>query len=333
MRYLFPLATIAFILAYFYRAAFWKKSLLFLSSIPITILMNSIRIGTIGLLVDRWGIGMAEGFIHEFQGWLVFMLCLAMLIGEIALMSRFGGERRHWRELLNFDASAAVNTASSSTFKAAATPALLSATACALLVALIGSLLPQRAEAALLRQHFSEFPMAAGEWQGRRQALEKVYLDILQLDDYLLADYRSESAHALVNLYVAYYDSQRKGQSAHSPRSCIPGGGWQITSITPRTIATDTAGRPIQANRVVIERDTDKQVLYYWFSQRGRTITNEYVVKWFIFWDAVARNRTDGAMIRISAPQLPGQTEADVDRELAGFAQKMVPRLSPYIPS
>jgi exosortase D (VPLPA-CTERM-specific) len=332
MRYLFPLATIAFIMAYFYRAAFWKKALLFLSSIPITIAMNSIRIGTIGVLVDRWGIGMAEGFLHEFQGWLVFMLCLALLIGEIMLMSRLGRNPRHWRELLTFDTPVDAPTGVSAALRPTLTPALLSVSACAIVVALLGSLLPQRAEAALLRRHFSEFPLAAGEWQGRRQALEKAYLDVLQLDDYLLADFTSAPAHAFVNLYVAYYDSQRKGQSAHSPRSCIPGGGWRISSITPRALTVATGAMPIMANRVVIERDTDRQVLYYWFSQRGRSITNEYAVKWYIFMDAVVRNRTDGAMIRISAPQLPGQTEADVDRALATFAKQMVPRLTPYIP-
>ena len=73
LRYLFPLMTLGFIVAYFFKAALWKRVLLFLSSIPITILMNSLRVGMIGIMVEHWGIGMAEGFLHEFQGWAVFM--------------------------------------------------------------------------------------------------------------------------------------------------------------------------------------------------------------------------------------------------------------------
>ncbi len=332
MRYLFPLATIAFVMAYFYRAPFWKKALLFLSSIPITIAMNSLRIATIGVLVDRWGIGMAQGFIHEFQGWLVFMLCMALLLAEIALLSRFSKPRAHWRDLLNFEAPTALPTLGASNLRPALTPVVIGTSACILTIALIGSLLPQRAEATMLRQHFSEFPMRAGQWTGAREALEKVYLDALQLDDYLLANYTLGPSKGLVNLYVAYYDSQRTGQTAHSPRSCIPGGGWHISSIVPREITVAAGRAPIVVNRVLIERDADRQVVYYWFAQRGRTISNEYAVKWYIFWDAVARNRTDGALIRLVAPQLPGQTEGDIDRQLTEFASQVVPRLEAYIP-
>ncbi|MFX8824946.1 archaeosortase/exosortase family protein, partial [Acinetobacter baumannii] len=59
LRYLFPLMTIGLIVAYLYRGAMWKRVVLFLSSVPITILMNSFRVGMIGVLVDRWGTSMA----------------------------------------------------------------------------------------------------------------------------------------------------------------------------------------------------------------------------------------------------------------------------------
>jgi EpsI family protein len=130
---------------------------------------------------------------------------------------------------------------------------------------------------------------------------------------------------------VAYYNSQRKGESAHSPRSCIPGGGWHINVIEPRTLIM--GDRQIAVNRVVIERGDLKQVVYYWFDQRGRVLTNEYLVKWYIFWDSLTRNRTDGAMLRLTTPVLAGQTEADADRALEDFARAVVPALRPYIPS
>ncbi len=81
LRYLFPLMTLGFLMAYFYKGALWKRVLLFLSSIPITVLMNSFRVGTIGVMVEHWGIGMAEGFLHEFQGWMVFMASAALDAG------------------------------------------------------------------------------------------------------------------------------------------------------------------------------------------------------------------------------------------------------------
>ena len=51
LNYLFPLMSFGFLLACLYRGAFWQRALLFLSTVPITILMNSFRIGVIGVLV------------------------------------------------------------------------------------------------------------------------------------------------------------------------------------------------------------------------------------------------------------------------------------------
>src|SRR3569833_1390101 len=87
LRYLFPLLTVSFILAYVYRAPIWVRIVVFLSALPITILMNSIRIGVIGLLVERWGPAMAEGFMHDFEGWVVFMLSVALMLTEIWLIA------------------------------------------------------------------------------------------------------------------------------------------------------------------------------------------------------------------------------------------------------
>src|SRR5260370_15959290 len=82
LRYLFPLMTLGFLIAHFYKGAAWKRIVLFLSSIPVTIIMNSARIGTIGLMVEHWGIGMAEGFLHEVQGWMGVMMSAGLLLGE-----------------------------------------------------------------------------------------------------------------------------------------------------------------------------------------------------------------------------------------------------------
>src|SRR3990167_92361 len=73
LRYLFPLASLAFISAYFFKTSLWKRAVVFVSSVPITIFMNSFRIGAIGVLVEYQGTGAAEGFLHYFEGWVIFM--------------------------------------------------------------------------------------------------------------------------------------------------------------------------------------------------------------------------------------------------------------------
>src|SRR6185437_5802936 len=123
----------------------------------------------------------------------------------------------------------------------------------------------------------------------------------LALDDYVLSDY-SNSDGKVVNLYAAYYVSQRTGESPHSPLVCIPGNGWAITAFE-RT--NDGAGHPI--NRAIIERSGAKQLVYYWYEERGRKIASEYWSKWYLLRDAITMNRSDGALVRLTTPILENE--------------------------
>ena len=89
-----------FICAYLFKAPLWQRAIIFLSTIPITILMNSFRIGVIGVLVDRWGTEQAEGFLHDFEGWVIFMACVAILFAEMWLLNHiFNKEKQPLREV------------------------------------------------------------------------------------------------------------------------------------------------------------------------------------------------------------------------------------------
>ena len=103
LRYLFPLMTLGVIVAYFYHAAIWKRLLIFVSTIPITILMNSFRIGVIGVMVEHWGTSMAEGFLHDFEGWAIFMACFGILFLEMWVLMRLSNDRRRLSEVFGID--------------------------------------------------------------------------------------------------------------------------------------------------------------------------------------------------------------------------------------
>ena len=99
LRYLFPLMSFGFLIAAVYQGPFWHRMVIFLSTIPITILMNSFRIGVIGVTVEHWGTAAAEGFLHDFEGWVVFMACLAVLLSIVWLLnalSRGDHKRSLW---------------------------------------------------------------------------------------------------------------------------------------------------------------------------------------------------------------------------------------------
>jgi exosortase D (VPLPA-CTERM-specific) len=332
LRYLFPLMTLSFLMGYFYKGAVWKRVALFLSSIPITVLMNSLRVGIIGVTVEHWGIGMAEGFLHEFQGWVVFMASAGIMVGEIVLLNLIGHESGSWRQLFGVEFPAP--SPHNARIQRRAVPATFIA-ACAVLVMFVGvmQVLPRPAEIYPARASLVDFPLSFGNWLGHKNSMDGIYIDALKLDDYLLADYVDGNG-SVVNLYIAYYNSQRKGEAVHSPRSCLPGGGWQLRDFDQRTLdGVKINGQPLHVNRTLIELGDQRELVYYWFEQRGRVITNEFAVKWYLFWDALTRNRTDGALVRLITVLPPASDEVTADRHLADLASRIAPTLTRYVPN
>jgi len=89
----------------------------------------------------------------------------------------------------------------------------------------------------------------------------------------------------------------------------------------------------LRVNRAVIQQGVSRQLVYYWFQQRGRDLTNEYLVKWYLFADALARNRTDGALVRLITPLAENEDLAAADARLAQFSAVALPRLASYVPN
>ncbi|NOS79746.1 MAG: VPLPA-CTERM-specific exosortase XrtD [Nitrospira sp.] len=334
IRYLLPLTSLALLCAYLFKDRMWKRVILVLSSIPISILVNGFRIGMIGVLVEWYGQGASEGFAHLFEGWVLFMASLGLLILEMWFLARIGSNgqtvslqnRFTWLDPspASFSASTSASTSLPSAY--------LFSVALLIPVAWASSFLGQRIEVPPDRALFVDFPMHIEGWTGTSLSLEQQYIDALRFDDYVLAEYRHDGSQP-VTFYSAYYRSQRKGQSAHSPQSCLPGGGWEISSIKNFDFAPVSGmARQLHANRAVIEKGNQKQIVLYWFKQRERILTSEYLVKFYLFWDALLRARTDGALVRIASLVGPGETEEIVDQRMRQFVSVMQPELNRYVP-
>jgi exosortase D (VPLPA-CTERM-specific) len=339
IRYLLPLFSLALLCAYLFKDRMWKRVLLVLSAIPISILINGFRIGMIGVLVELYGKGAAEGFYHLFEGWVIFMVSFGLLILEVGWLGRLGAETpgRSLREYLKWGTqkvetvvNGEVDVFPNRIFSPG--PAYLCSVALFAPCALLGTLLMDREESPPPRTAFVDFPMQISGWRGQPYPLEQQYIDVLRFDDYVLADYRL-SPQEQVNFYVAYYRSQRKGQSAHSPQSCLPGGGWEIASLTQTELpVSDPTMQPLRANRAVIQKGDQKQIVLYWFKQRERQLTSEYLVKMYLLWDAFSRQRTDGALVRLAALVSPGESESRIDQRLQKFAVAIGGELPRFVP-
>lgn len=332
LRYLFPLMTLGFVCAYIYKAALWKRMAVFLSTIPITIFLNSFRIGMIGVLVEYWGQSMAEGFLHDFEGWAVFMACTGILVLEMWGLAQIGKERLPLRQVFGLDFPEATPKDARFHYRPLGRPYWTAAVVVAAAVISLLILPAARDDIRTPRKEFLSFPIALGDWKGKAETMDRIYLDTLKLDDYLLANYVNNQQQA-VNLYVAYYASQSKGASIHSPRTCLPGGGWEMKSFTQRVVdGVRTGSQPLQVNRAEIQLGENKQLVYYWFQMHGRGISNEYLLKWFVFWDALTRNRTDAALVRIITPLKAGESFEDADSRLISFMKTLNQHMSDYVP-
>lgn len=338
LRYLFPLTALTLLVAYLYRESLWKRVLLVLSSIPISILLNGFRIGTIGLLVETYGKSAADGFSHFFEGWIFFVASLGLLCAEMWFLASVGAasSRRPFIELIGPPPDESRRTASTIAVSSQVGPVspvpILAGGVLLILAALVAPSVAPHEFPPPARQSLLDFPMQLGEWAGVSSVMERQYLDALQLDDYVLADY-SAAEKVPVNLYVAYYLSPKKGRSSHSPRQCIPGGGWEISSFEPlRLDQRQDMTKALEVNRLVIQKGGQKQIVYYWFKQRDRWITSEYSVKFYLFWDSLTRHRADGALVRLVSSVNAGETEAIVDARLQAMAGLVTPLLDRYVP-
>ena len=331
LRYLFPMISLSTIMAYLYGTTLLQRALLVSSALPIAILMNGLRIGIIGYLVEHHGPAIAEGFLHDLQGWAMFMVSFGVLFGVLWLLGRVL-PGRHPRPSAVAVAATAPNEPIDRGVRGVAIVAATLAASMTIAAALTAVALPDREEAHPVRTPFTAFPQAFAGWHGETHRIDALLLRTLRLSDYLLADYRLAGPDApgnspLVNLYVAWYDSQRQGQAAHSPRSCLPGDGWEIASLDVRDMP------PVGAvNRALIRKGDEAQLVYYWFAQRGRRVTNEYAVKWWLLVDAITRNRSDGALVRITTPLYPGESEATADARARDFLLLADLRLRRHLP-
>lgn len=187
-------------------------------------------------------------------------------------------------------------------------------------------------EAIPLRQSFSAFPLQIEQWSGRQFEMETKILEILRVDDYILRQYRDSQGLPL-ELYIGYYKSQRQGATYHSPKNCLPGSGWTFLHTGKTHLQVEAwTGPPVEINKFVIQKGLDKQLVLYWYQDRGRIITSEYWAKLYMMWDAIVRHRTDGAFVRVTVPFTVDGEERAVMQGRA-FAEKIFALLSEYLPS
>lgn len=143
-------------------------------------------------------------------------------------------------------------------------------------------------------------------------------LAVLKPTAYLSRDYAKQGRH--LGLFIAYYGAQRAGETMHSPRHCLPGHGWDISQ--QQLLSFDVNGRRVAINDDLIRKVDEQAIMLYWYQSRRRIFANEFRGKVLLLGDAIINGDTDGSLVRIILPALPGMKKEGVI-----FARTLIPKL------
>ncbi|WP_320170193.1 VPLPA-CTERM-specific exosortase XrtD [Maridesulfovibrio sp.] len=322
LRYLFPTVLLGIIMAYWFNSRAWQRFVVILATIPTAIASNAVRIAIVGYIARNISLETAENFFHDASGIVIYLLSIVMLVTLSLLLNLFDrGVKRADLADRTYYGQAATNAPLHLIIMAV----FLAGMFVLYINAVAGRVVPERPS-------FESFPMTFSDFEGRREFFSEEIVESLGADDYLSGVFRDKVTGRDILLLVSYYDYQEPQRAAHNPISCLlGGGGWDLSSTTE--LAPDkAAGRPFKVERLILSKPGARLLALYWFQQRGRIITNEYLNKAYLALDSMSRQRTDGALVRIELMLADGETVENGQKILDRFINSFSSILAPYVP-
>jgi exosortase D (VPLPA-CTERM-specific) len=303
----------------------------------LAIFTNSLRIAMTAILYKYFGAGVAEGFFHEFSGLLIFAICIPVLLIEMKVLEKLPPVQAKTTSESKETITKILGNNPGGHKKVSKHTMLLQPMFIVAIILLGANLTISHTvdfrEKIPAKKNLDQFPLKLGEWTADRHlSMAQSFIDRLDFSEYVIINYHNREDKK-VNFYVAYYESQRKGESIHSPATCLPGSGWsfdqygtfKITGV-PGNIGT------MEVNRAVMQSGRNRQITYYWFPVRGRILYNAYQLKIYNFWDALTQQRTDGALVRLITSVYEDEKLEDAEERLQNFVRDVAPVLEEYLP-
>jgi exosortase D (VPLPA-CTERM-specific) len=332
LRYLFPILSFSYIFAVLYRGSKWNKAILLVSAVPITVVMNSVRIAIAGVIVNYYGVEWLEGFTHFFEGWVIFVACILILFLLAWIILRLQRSDMGLTEALDLDTDG-LGAQAARLRLIQPSRALITSAVLLLGAAITWQTMPQRAQMEVDRVRFASFPSVVGDWRQERphQRLDPVIEETLGADDYHNT-ILGRDGDVPVGLFMAWYVDQSSG-GVHSPEICLPGAGWEIAWLE-RTDVGPTFGptEEFDINKAIIQKGETRMMVFYWFEQKGRRVAWDLAAKMWLFVDGVRTGRTDGGLVRLTTLIKGNESDAaaevrlmDVLRSLQGDVPRFMP--------
>ncbi len=183
-------------------------------------------------------------------------------------------------------------------------------------------------ESTPLASPLAAFPTQVGNYHMAQEGfVDKETLDVLRADDTLTRTYAGPLGPA--NLFIAYFKTQRQGQSPHSPKNCLPGAGWQ--QEVEGKIDVQVGGDTLNINHFVVSKGSNKSIVLYWYQSQGRVIADEFAAKFWLISDSIRKHRSDTALVRVVVG-VPQGMDTPAEALAVDFVKAAYPAVKAYLP-
>jgi EpsI family protein len=182
------------------------------------------------------------------------------------------------------------------------------------------------------REALTSFPNQFGPWVGQDLTIDQQTLDILGAGEFIHRDFENPSQpQPWIDLLIAYFPSQKAGDTIHSPNHCLQGAGWIPIQRSVIQLSRPD-GKTFPANRFVTSKAGERQLVIYWFQAHDREVANEYLSKYYLIKDSIQMRRSDGALVRLITPMFQKESPDAAQARLLSLGNQMIPQLNRYIP-
>jgi exosortase D (VPLPA-CTERM-specific) len=326
LRYLWPLLALGVVYAYFFEESMWKRIFCVVATIPIALATNVLRIGLTGILTERYGSGVAEGFFHGFSGWVLFMVAFAFLVAIGRSLRWFPphGSRPVGRKLREIQQG---QQSESRSF----TKGLLVAVLLLVMVATL-SLSTKALPAIKIQGGLESFPLSFADWNGKKQSVDPEIILSSGAEEAFSANYAG-GTNSPISLYIGYRSTAFLSNENffHSPTVCLPASGWKESGRSTHVVKGVERFDAVRVTKMVIENMGNKELVYFWFQTKDEATEDKNVNRFHLALHAIKRDNTHDLFIRPITPIRKDETIEQAEARMDRFVRDMMPVLLAFL--
>jgi exosortase D (VPLPA-CTERM-specific) len=327
LRYILPLFALGVVFVNFYEKTRWKQIVVSISTLPIAIIVNALRIGITGFLAQNFGTEIADGFFHGFSGWLIFILALLLVLFLFYILRGFSPKSHSANTPNSSRESRPLQSKSGkNTFAAVTVSSIL------LLLFGIWSYTTAANPPLRIKGGLSYFPLTINGWHGRPENIDSRIISLSGAEDAFNGTYRSAFGE-IISLYIGYRASPftESENFFHSPNICLPSLGWNTLAISNHEITGVPKFNKLIVRKMLIEKMGYRQVVYYWFQTKNRVSPNVNINRLHLTLHALRRDNTHDLFIRPISPLKPEETVEKAQERLDHFVRVMMGSLLDFL--